>query len=104
MAAQFQRSVCNDFDVFGGNAELDSQEWQEVPQELQDLQQNIEHEDIRDVLNGRPEFDRELFIGGVRKYRCLWDTNAALYKERSSKANAWKELFVTFQIDCTESF
>jgi hypothetical protein len=81
--------------------EVNSQEHEVT---VEDLQQYIEHEDIRDVLNGSLEFDRELFIEEVKKYRCLWDTNATSYKERSSKANAWKQLSATFKKDGMKSF
>ena len=30
------------------------------------------------------EFDKEMFIEEVRKYRCLWDINSESYKNRLS--------------------
>ena len=38
------------------------------------------------------EFDRELFIEEVRKYRCLWDISSEVYKSRPMKQNAWSKL------------
>ena len=52
------------------------------------------------------DFDKEIFIEAVRKFRCLWDINDHSYKDRNMKVNAWKQLAVLFQKDgeCLATF
>ena len=38
------------------------------------------------------EFDKELFIEEVRKFRCLWDLNSSCFKDRQMKRNAWAQI------------
>ena len=45
------------------------------------------------------EFDKEIFIGEVRQYRCLWDLMSPTYKDRQVKQNAWNELAAKFGKD-----
>ena len=45
------------------------------------------------------EFDRELFIEEVRKYRCLWDISSEVYKSRPMKQNVWSKLGQLFNKD-----
>ena len=44
-------------------------------------------------------FSKELFLEAVRHFKCLWDTSERSYKERNTKANAWKQLAITFTTD-----
>ena len=45
------------------------------------------------------EFDRELLIEEVRKYRCLWDISSEVYKSKPMKQNAWYKLGQLFNKD-----
>ena len=45
------------------------------------------------------EFDKELFLEEVRKYRCLWDINSEAYKNRPIKQNAWTLIGKLFNRD-----
>ena len=45
------------------------------------------------------EFDKEMFIEEVRKYRCLWDINSESYKNRPIKQNAWDKIAAVFNKD-----
>ena len=45
------------------------------------------------------EFDKEMFIEEVRKYRCLWDINSESYKNRPIKQNAWGKIAAVFNKD-----
>ena len=38
------------------------------------------------------EFNKELFLEEVRKYRCLWDISSEVYKSRPMKQNAWSKI------------
>ena len=45
------------------------------------------------------EFEKELFLEEIRRYRCLWDTNSEGYKSRPMKQNAWSKLSQLFNKD-----
>ena len=45
------------------------------------------------------DFEKELFLEEIRKYRCLWDTNSEGYKSRPIKQNAWSKLSQLFNKD-----
>ena len=45
------------------------------------------------------EFNKEMFIEEVRKYRCLWDINSESYKNRPIKQNAWGKIAAVFNKD-----
>ncbi len=45
------------------------------------------------------EFEKELFLEELRKYRCLWDINSDGYKSRPMKQNAWSKLSQLFNKD-----
>ena len=54
-------------------------------------------EETSNDCEGSEDFDKEAFIGAVRRFRCLWDTNDKTYKDRNIKPNAWKHLALVFQ-------
>ncbi|XP_065068912.1 uncharacterized protein LOC135694146 [Rhopilema esculentum] len=45
------------------------------------------------------EFDKEVFLEEVRKYRCLWDIASEGYKIRPMKQNAWSKIGQLFNKD-----
>ena len=45
------------------------------------------------------EFSKEIFLESVRQFRCLWDQNNPLYKDRNAKANACNHLSQMFRLD-----
>ena len=45
------------------------------------------------------EFDTEVVIESVKECPCLWTTFLVSYRERNSKANAWKQLSSLFNRD-----
>ena len=52
------------------------------------------------ALSPLPEnFDKEVFLEEVRKYRCLWDVNSEGYKMRPMKQNAWLQISAIFNRD-----
>ena len=64
-----------------------------------DVDDEVEHYvDLRSE-NQAAEFDKELFLVEIRKYKCLWDIKSPSYKERNTKANAWMKLAATFGRD-----
>lgn len=65
------------------------------------LQEDIQGED---EVNFQPaadvvDFDKEMFLEEVRKYRCLWDINSESYKIRPTKQNAWTRIGAVFNKD-----
>ena len=44
-------------------------------------------------------FDKEVFLEEVRKYRCLWDVNSEGYKMRPMKQNAWLQMSAVINRD-----
>ncbi|XP_071949661.1 uncharacterized protein [Antedon mediterranea] len=58
-----------------------------------DIEENIEEP------NFALEFDKELFLEVVRKYRCLWDTHCEGYKNRPMKQTAWVKIGQVFNKD-----
>ena len=52
-----------------------------------------------DNEKARFEFNKEMFIEEVRKYRCLWDINSESYKNRPIKQNAWSKIAAVFNKD-----
>ena len=57
---------------------------------------NEQPEDIPPV---ETVFDKELFIEELRQLGCLWNTSLPSYKDRTVKANAWKNLSQIFDRD-----
>ena len=51
---------------------------------------------LQGEANDSIEFEKEAFIEAVRELRCLWDVNSPMFKDRTSKQNAWKKLAITF--------
>jgi hypothetical protein len=44
-------------------------------------------------------YDVEIFIEGLQKFECLWNTSRASYKDRNCKMNAWQQLGKMFNKD-----
>ena len=64
--------------------------------------EGIQENNAEPTDNGEPtsvEFDKEMFIEEVRKYRCLWDVNSEAYKNRLIKQNAWANIGTVFNKD-----
>ena len=45
------------------------------------------------------EFDKEMFIEEVRKYKCLWDIHSKSYKNSHIKQNPWGKIAAEFNKD-----
>ncbi|CAB3999093.1 Hypothetical predicted protein [Paramuricea clavata] len=66
--------------------------------ELMQEEENFQRNDFELGDNSEPtsvEFDKELFIEEVRKYRCLWDINSKAYKLLSKMHGPRLEPFST---------
>ena len=73
------------------------------PPTLEDLDEGHSHE--AGASQPRPEevplkeFEKELFLEEIRRYRCLSDTNSESYKSRPKKQNTWSKLSKLFNKD-----
>ena len=63
----------------------------------EEINHGLSDDEAKGVNESFTEFDKEIFLEEVREFPCLWDTNVASYKERPTKANAWKELSKIFK-------
>jgi hypothetical protein len=57
-----------------------------------------EHQEELTIEDGI-EYDVEIFIEGLQKFECLWNTSRASYKDRNCKMNAWQQLGKMFNKD-----
>ena len=65
--------------------------------ESKDIQEN--DADPAESNQTAVEFDKEVFIEEVRKYRCLWDINLEACKNRPIKQNVWNKIGLVFSRD-----
>ena len=81
--AMIEQTVNHD-DVFG--------ESQQEEQAEEEQQQCLETEEEEEHYEDESMFSREMFIERLRLYPGCWDPTSKLYKNRTTRVNAWEEL------------